>query len=43
MVRDAFGQAGERIAGFLFLGTPGRPLDERPRPEPAAVISEWQG
>ncbi len=42
-VRHAFGQAGERIAGFMFLGTAGRPLDERPRPEPAAVISEWQG
>lgn len=43
MVRDAFGQAGERIAGFMFLGTPGRPLDERPRPEAAAVITEWRG
>ena len=43
MVRDAFGQAGERIAGFMFIGTPSRPLDERPRPERAAVISEWAG
>ncbi|WP_442679717.1 nitroreductase family protein [Sphingomonas sp. ASY06-1R] len=43
IVRDAFGQTGERIAGFMFLGTPSRPLDERPRPELGAVISEWQG
>jgi nitroreductase len=43
MVRDAFGQAGERVAGFLFLGTPSRALEERPRAEPAAVIRTWQG
>jgi len=43
MVRDAFGQPGERIAGFLFLGTPTRPLEERPRPERHTVISVWQG
>lgn len=41
-VRDAFGGPGERIAGFVFLGTPARPLDERPRPDPAAVIGAWQ-
>lgn len=40
-VRDAFGQAPERIAGFVFLGTPSRPLDERPRPDMAAVASVW--
>ncbi|WP_312489276.1 nitroreductase [Sphingomonas sp.] len=42
-VRDAFGQAPERIAGFMFLGTPGRPLDERPRPDMAAIVSHWTG
>ena len=42
-VRDAFGQAGERIAGFIFIGSPTRDLDERPRPDPARVISTWQG
>ena len=42
-VRDAFGAAPERIAGFVFIGTPGRPLDERPRPDPAAVIGHWGG
>lgn len=40
-VRDAFGAAPERIAGFLFLGTPGRPLDERPRPDLDAIVREW--
>lgn len=42
-VRDAFGQAPERIAGFLFLGTPGRPLDERPRPDRDRIVSHWTG
>jgi nitroreductase len=42
-VRSAFGSAGERIAGFIFIGSPGRPLDERPRPDPAQIISHWNG
>jgi nitroreductase len=42
-VRDAFGQAPERIAGFMFVGTPGRELEERPRPDPARLWSDWQG
>ena len=41
MVRDAFGAAPERIAGFFFIGTPGRPLDERPRPDMARVGTDW--
>lgn len=40
-VRDAFGHASERIAGFVFIGSPSRPLDERPRPDYTAVVSEW--
>ncbi|AIT07161.1 nitroreductase [Sphingomonas taxi] len=40
-VRDGLGAAPERIAGFVFIGTPSRPLDERPRPEPARIISHW--
>src|SRR3569833_3764124 len=31
-VRDLFGQAPQKIAGFVFIGTPGRELEERPRP-----------
>lgn len=43
MVRDAFGQAPERIVGFMFIGSPGRPLDERPRPDMARIVSRWTG
>jgi nitroreductase len=43
MVRDAFGSPGERIAGFLFLGTPTRELEERPRPERDEVVKVWHG
>ena len=39
-VRAAFAPSG-RIAGFIFLGTPGRELQERPRPEFGDVVSEW--
>jgi nitroreductase len=35
------GRDGERIAGFLFLGTPGVPLEERLRPSLDDVLSEW--
>ncbi|WP_380876405.1 nitroreductase [Sphingomonas sp. DBB INV C78] len=41
-VRDAFGAKDERIAGFIFIGSPSRPLEERPRPEYEAVVSDWQ-
>jgi nitroreductase len=42
-VRDAFGAAPERIAGFIFLGTPAGPAEERQRPELDAVFSAWDG
>ena len=42
-VRDAFGADPERIAGFIFLGTPGKQLEERPRPDLQKIISIWQG
>ena len=38
-----FGSPGERIAGFIFLGTPGAALEERPRPDFDEVVSEWRG
>ncbi|MBA3898100.1 MAG: nitroreductase family protein, partial [Sphingomonadaceae bacterium] len=40
-VRDAFGGPGDRIAGFLFIGSPSRPLEERPRPDYDAVVRQW--
>ena len=42
-VLAAFGKPPERIAGFIFLGTPGAALEERLRPEPDAVVSAWEG
>lgn len=37
-VADALGVPGGRIAGFIFIGTPTRPLEERPRPDLATVV-----
>lgn len=33
----------ERIAGFFYLGTPTEHLDDRPRPDPAALLTRWTG
>jgi nitroreductase len=41
-VRDAFGRAEDRIAGFIFMGSPSRPLEERPRPQAYDIIENWQ-
>ncbi|WP_419807663.1 nitroreductase family protein [Sphingomonas sp.] len=44
-VRDALveasGDADQRIVGFVFIGTPGRALEERPRPDLTAIVSRW--
>jgi nitroreductase len=40
-VTAAFGGGEERIAGFIFIGTPGAELEERPRPAFEEVVSEW--
>ena len=40
-VLAAFGAPPERIAGFIFIGTNGAGLEERPRPEYDSVVSEW--
>ena len=41
-VRDAFGAAPEQVAGLMYLGTPGMPLEERVRPDLDAVVSVWR-
>ncbi len=41
-VRKAFCAPGERIAGFVFIGQPGRELEERPRPVLSDVVREWK-
>lgn len=40
-VRDLFGGAGEKIAGFMFIGTPAYPLEERPRPTLSEIAQFW--
>jgi nitroreductase len=41
-VKAAFGGTeGDRIAGFIFIGSPARDLEERPRPVPATIVSKW--
>jgi nitroreductase len=32
-----------KIAGFIFLGSPGRAPEERPRPDLDAILSVWRG
>ena len=32
---------GERIAGFMFIGSPGFPLEERVRPDLDTVVRAW--
>ena len=40
-VRRAFARGNERIAGFVFIGTPGKEQEERPRPEYDSIVSIW--
>lgn len=42
-VRDALGEAGELVAGFMFIGTPAKPLEERPRPALGDIVRTWRG
>lgn len=41
-VNAAFCDPGERIAGFIFIGHPGRELEERERPELSSVWKPWE-
>ncbi|HEX8400369.1 MAG TPA: nitroreductase [Allosphingosinicella sp.] len=41
LVRQAFGREGESIAGFMFIGTPAAPLEERVRPDYDRIVSRW--
>jgi nitroreductase len=42
-VNAAFCAPGERIAGFIFIGQPGREMEDRPRPSLPEVVREWEG
>lgn len=35
------GEPGERVAGFIFIGTPGAEPEERIRPEYGQIVSQW--
>jgi len=41
VIRALGGGEEDRIAGFVFIGTPGAELEERPRPDPDAIASDW--
>lgn len=41
VLKSLGGRAGERIAGFVFIGSAGGELEERPRPDMDAIVSEW--
>lgn len=40
-VLELFGKPGERIAGFVFIGSPLRELEERPRPLLSEIVHIW--
>jgi nitroreductase len=41
-VKENFGlRAGERVAGFIYLGTATEKLEERPRPEMKKIVSHF--
>ena len=43
-VRQVMGlAASERVAGFVYLGTPAVPLEDRPRPALESVVTRWEG
>lgn len=41
-VNAAFCEPGQRIAGFIFIGHPGRELEDRDRPELSSICRRWQ-
>lgn len=41
-VRILGGEADDRVAGFLFIGTAGKDLQERPRPEFDDIVSYYR-
>jgi nitroreductase len=41
VLKSVGGRDGERIAGFIFIGTAGAELEERPRPILDDIVGEW--
>ncbi len=40
-VAAGIGEPGERIAGFLFIGSPAAALEDRPRPSLQTIVRHW--
>lgn len=40
-VRDLFGAAPEKVAGFVYIGSPSKTLEERARPDLENIFSTW--
>ena len=40
-VTASFCREGERIAGLIYIGQPGLPLEERVRPDLERIVSRW--
>jgi len=40
-IADELGVPGGKVAGYFFLGTASRPLEERPRPLLDDIVSHW--
>jgi nitroreductase len=32
----------EKVAGFIYFGTPTAMLEDRPRPDPMSLLTRWQ-
>ncbi len=43
MVTAQFCEDGDRIAGIIFIGSSAAEMEERPRPDPDAVVHTWKG
>ncbi len=35
-------KGSERVSGFVYIGTATAPLEERPRPDPQALVTRWR-
>lgn len=40
-ISEALGVPDGKVAGFFFIGTPSKPLEERPRPRLPDVVTRW--
>ncbi|WP_454884433.1 nitroreductase family protein [Sphingomonas oryzagri] len=40
-VAQALGHRQAKVAGFIFIGTPGKVPEERPRPSDESIVSRW--